>query len=180
MCQLQQNVYDLEKNVRIRWCSILDEDGDDTFIDINTLFQLSYWDTLDPNSILLEIPEVVNHGTKTFSLRKRDIVETKRLLKQSIKSETGESDESDDMMDLSTEPSATKKKRGATGKGKKHIHFSSSDDESDDDSSSGQEVPVKAKAKKRKTPSKSKKAPKEPAKKRVRKTTKKGTGKFHH
>ena len=135
---------------------------------------------MDPKSILLEIPEVVYHGITKFSLRKRDIVETKRLLKQSIKSETGESEETDDMMDLSTEPSATKKKRAAIGKGKKNLHISSGDDESDDNSSSGQEVPVKAQAKKRKTPSKSKKAPKEPAKKRVRKTTKKGSGKFHH
>ncbi|CAF1428785.1 unnamed protein product, partial [Rotaria sordida] len=85
LCQLLQNVYNHTKQIRIRWCSIMDEHGDE-----NTCFKLDYEDKLDPHTILTEIPTVIHHGDKTMSLKKQEIIETNRLLEKSIKGESME------------------------------------------------------------------------------------------
>lgn len=62
-------------------------------IDENTKFRFDYEDTLDPQTILTAIPDIIRHPDKTLSLRKNDIFETNRLLEKSIKGEpilTGE------------------------------------------------------------------------------------------
>ena len=160
LCQILQNVYIQTKRIRIRWYSVVGEDGDDTTISINTHFKLAYTDTLDPHTILTSISDVIDHNDGTISLKKRDIVETKRLLEKSIR---GESISSDDMMDLSTEHSHTKKIA-------KHIHFDS-DDESDSSTTASQSSTTSPKIKKRKITSDKKKSRKQPPKKRARKAS---------
>jgi hypothetical protein len=85
LCQILQDVYNGTKQIPIRWCSVANE----TQIDENTRFKLDYKDTLDPNTILTKIPNVVHHPDKTISLKKQDIIKTNRLLKKAITNETG-------------------------------------------------------------------------------------------
>ena len=92
LCQVLQDVYEDTKKIRIRWCSATDGADDDTPIDENTRFKLDYTDTLDPQTILTGIPEVIRHTDKTISMRKQDITETQRLLEKSIKGESISSD----------------------------------------------------------------------------------------
>ncbi|CAF3417255.1 unnamed protein product [Rotaria sp. Silwood1] len=100
LCQVLQDVYNDTKRIRIRWCSLADENGDETKVDENTRFKLDYEDTLDLNTILTGIANVIHHSDKTISLKKQDIIETKRVLERSIKGETISSDEP---MDLTKE-----------------------------------------------------------------------------
>ena len=158
LCQLLEDVHEHTKKIRIRWCSLVDGEDDDTAIGIKTRFQLSYVDTLDPRAILLNIEEVLYQTPTVFSLRKRDLVETKRLLTRSIRSQ---SISSDDMMDLSTEVSAKKNKKHT-----RHIHFTSASDAESSASISQPELGVTPGPKKRKITAKQKK---QPAKKRQRK-----------
>lgn len=83
-----QDVYHDTKQIRIRWCALVDENGDETKIDENTRFKFDYDDTLDPNTILTSIPKVIRYSDKSISLKKEDIFETKRLLEKSIKGES--------------------------------------------------------------------------------------------
>ncbi|CAF3795485.1 unnamed protein product [Adineta steineri] len=163
LCQILQDVYKHTKKISIRWCSVIGEKGDDTEISIRTRFNLTYMDKLDPCTILYIIPNIIHHEDDTLALKKQDIVETKRLLQKSIH---GESLSSDDMMDLSTEHSSSKKKS------EKHIHFKSNSEESNSSASSTESVPTN---KKRKIRSNTKKSRKQPPKKRVRKTPVKRT-----
>lgn len=90
LCQILQNVYHSTKNIRIRWCSLTDADDDDEVtIDENSRFKLDYKDTLQPETIVMEIRNVIHHSDKTLSLQKQDILKTNRLLKKSIKGESG-------------------------------------------------------------------------------------------
>ena len=159
LCRVLQDVNTHTKRIRIRWCSVVGEDGDDTHISINTRFKLSYVDILDPHTILTAVPDIIEHNDGTLSLKKGDIVETKRLLEKSIR---GDTLSSDDMMDLSTEHQQSSKK-----KLKKHIHFQSS---GENDSSSDSQSPAtsSAESKKRKMTPNKKTSRKQPAKKRVR------------
>ncbi|UJR15954.1 hypothetical protein I4U23_002874 [Adineta vaga] len=103
LCQVLQDVYNDTKKIRIRWCASTDERGDEAEIDENTHFKFDFDDTLDPQTILTGIPNVIRHSDKTISLRKQDIFETKRLLEKSIK---GESPSTDEPMDLTKEYSS--------------------------------------------------------------------------
>ncbi|CAF4781333.1 unnamed protein product, partial [Rotaria sp. Silwood1] len=163
LCQVLQDVYTNTKKIRIRWCSIVGDNGDDTKIGINTRFKLDYRDTLDPDTILTSISDVIYHDdNNTISLKKEDIVETKRLLQKSI---CDESLSSDDMMDLSTEHNVKKKLPS-------HIHFeSSSEDESSSSSASQSSTTISTANKKRKRASNKQKSRKQPARKRARKTS---------
>jgi hypothetical protein len=169
LCRVLQDVNTHTKRIRIRWCSVVGEDGDDTQISINTRFKLSYVDVLDPHTILTAITDIIEHNDGTLSLKKGDIVETKRLLEKSIR---GDTLSSDDMMDLSTEHQSSSKP-----KPKKHIHFASS---GENDSSSDSQSPTtsSAESKKRKMTSDKKTSRKQPVKKRARKTTNDATRKF--
>ena len=90
LCQVLQNVYHSTKNIRIRWCSLTNGDDDDeAIIDENTRFKLDYKDTLQLETIIMEIPNVIHHSDKTISLQKQDILKTNRLLTKSIKGESG-------------------------------------------------------------------------------------------
>ncbi|CAF4470899.1 unnamed protein product [Rotaria sp. Silwood2] len=150
LCQVLQDVFNDTKKIRIRWCSLADENGDETKIDENTRLKLDYEDTLDPNTILTGITHVVRHSDKTISLKKQDIIETKRLLERSIKGETVSSDEP---MDLTKENN------------KKTLE-QIKDDSSDDDSLAIRPTTI-TKAKKRKiSPDDLRK---QPVKKRARK-----------
>ncbi|CAF3862176.1 unnamed protein product [Adineta steineri] len=100
LCQVLQDVYNDTKRIRIRWCSLADENGDETKVDDKTHFKFDYEDTLDPKTVLTGIPHVTRHADNTISLKEPDIIETKRLLEKSIR---GESLSSDEPMDLSTE-----------------------------------------------------------------------------
>ncbi|CAF0863254.1 unnamed protein product [Adineta ricciae] len=100
LCQVLQDVYNDTRKIRIRWCASADGKGDDAEIDENTRFKFEYEDTLEPQTILTGIPDIIRHADKTMSLRKQDIFETKRLLEKSIK---GESPSTDEPMDLTTE-----------------------------------------------------------------------------
>jgi hypothetical protein len=161
LCQLLQNVYTDTRRIRIRWCSVVGEDGDDTQIGVKTHFTLDYPDTLDPNAILICVPNIIHHPDDTISLKKQDIVETKRLLAKSIR---GESVSTDDMMDLSTENIPKKKKVAFSN----HKHFQSSN-ESDNSSASQSSAPFVLENKKRKKVSPTrKKSRKQPPKKRAR------------
>jgi hypothetical protein len=173
LCQVLHDVYTNTKRIRIRWCSVIGEDGDDTKISINTRFKLSYVDALDPNTILTSITDVIDHGDNTISLKKGDIVETKRLLEKSIR---GEALSSDDMMDLSTEHQKLSAK--TSKKMLKHIHFESSPN-SDSSSDSPSPTTFSRQSNKRKivTPDK-KPSRKQPAKKRARKTSDNAVRKF--
>ncbi|CAF1343422.1 unnamed protein product [Rotaria magnacalcarata] len=104
LCQVLQDVYNDTRKIRIRWCSLVDENGDETKVDENTRFKLDYEDTLDPNTVLTGIGNVARHSDKSISLRKQDIIETKRLLEKSIK---GEAISSDEPMDLTKETNNT-------------------------------------------------------------------------
>lgn len=160
LCQVLQDVYAKTKSIRIRWCVVLGEDGDDTQISIKTLFQLDYMDHLDPETILLDIPDPIIHDDDTISLKKQHIVDTKRLLEKSIHNELSSPD---DMMDLSTEhPPKTRKKKTAN-----HLRFDS-DDESDQSASSASTIPITSKSNKRKKVAKEKKTPRKPAKRQRR------------
>ena len=167
LCQVLQDVYNDTKRFRIRWCARTDGKDDEAPIDENTHFQMDYDDTLDPQTILTGIPDVIRHSDKTLSLSKQHIFETKRLLDKSIKGETSTST-SDEPMDLtadSTTKAITKPAR----------------ESSDDDSLAIRRTPppplpppppqpsqtTPAKIKKRKMPSDSPR--KQPPKKRVRK-----------
>lgn len=97
LCQVLQDVYNDTKKFRIRWCSRTNGDDDDTDINENTRFIVDYEDTLDPQTILTGIPNVIRHPDKTVSLKKQDIIETKRLLEKSIKGETPSSEEPMDL-----------------------------------------------------------------------------------
>jgi len=157
LCKILHNVYTYTKYIRIQWCSPIGDDGDDTNITVKTRFELSYTDKLKPDTILMEISKITRHPGDTFSLKKQDIVDTKRLLQKSIH---GESMSSDDMMDLSTE---------ARPKKQKHIRFDSTDDGSDNSSSSQTtESSLATKNNKRKKSAKVSKPRKQPAKKRQR------------
>lgn len=159
LCQLLQDVDEDTKKIRIRWCSLVDGQDDDTPIGIKTRFQLTYEDTLDPRAILLSINEVIHHTPAVFSLKKKDLVETKRLLNRSIRSKLISSDE--EMMDLSTEISPEKNKKHT-----RHMRFSSTSDEESSTSASSPDLGVTPGPKKRKIAAKQKK---QPAKKRQRK-----------
>jgi hypothetical protein len=158
LCQVLQNVYTSTKSIRIRWCSVIGEKGDDTNISINTKFKLDYTDKLDPDTILMDIPDPIEYPDDTISLKKQHIIDTKRLLEKSIR---GGSLSSDDMMDLSTEhqrSSPTKKSSTPF-----HIHFESND-ESDTSASSQSTIPVSLKNNKRKKTVRQKNARKQPVK----------------
>ncbi|CAF3484731.1 unnamed protein product [Rotaria sordida] len=164
LCQVLQDVHTYTKKIRIRWCSIVGDNSDETKIGINTRFQVDYMDTLDSDTILTSISDVIYHDDdNTISLKKEDIVETKRLLEKSIRSV---SFSSNDMMDLSTEHRTTKKMAN-------HIRFeSTSENESGSSSSSSQSSTTISKTnKKRKRASNQQKSRKQPAKKRARKTS---------
>jgi hypothetical protein len=150
LCQVLQNVYIYTKNIRIRWCSVIGEKGDDTKISIHTKFKLDYTDKLNPNTILMDIPDLVKNPDGTFSLKKQHIVDTKRLLEKSI---MGESLSSDDIMDLSTEHERPTQKSSAPS----HIHFDSSSGSSDTSASSV--APKNSKRKKTVRPKQSRKQP---------------------
>ena len=105
LCQVLQNVYNNAKQVPIRWWSLVNENDDGTKIDETTRFKLSYKDTLHPDTTLTEIQNVIHHPDKTISLKKQDIIETNRLLKQSIEGES---------FDLVT-PKTTKRRRIKSG-----------------------------------------------------------------
>ena len=158
LCQLLQDVHEDTKKIRIRWCSLVDGQDDETPIGIKTRFQLTYEDTLDPQAILLSINEVVHQTPTVFSLKKKDLVETKRLLNRSIRSKSISSDE---MMDLSTEISPKKNKKHT-----RHMRFPSTSDEESSMSTSSPDLGVTPGPKKRKIAAKQKK---QPAKKRQRK-----------
>jgi len=159
LCQVLQNVYTYTKIISIRWCTPVDEDGDNTKISTKTIFKFDYKDKLDPNTILMNIPDIIHHkNDDTVSLKKQHIVDTKRLLEKSIRNE---SLSSDDMMDLSTEHQYSKKKQ------LNHIHFPSSN-ESDSSSSTELPIEISSKSTKRKKVLDKKKTRKEPAKKRQR------------
>ena len=160
LCQVLQNVYAYTKNIRIRWCSVVGEKGDATTISIHTKFKLDYTDKLNPNTILMDIPDLVKNPDGTFSLKKQHIVDSKRLLEKSIQ---GESLSSDDMMDLSTENQRPTKKSS----GPSHIHFNSGS--SSDTSASSQSSSVVApKSNKRKKAARPKQPRKQPAKRQKR------------
>ncbi|CAF3244348.1 unnamed protein product [Rotaria sp. Silwood2] len=116
LCQVLQNVYNNTKEIRIRWCSLADENDDETKIDENTHFKLDYEDKLDLHTILTDIPNVVHHPDKTISLTKQDIIETNSLLEKSIKAELTSSDESidsnidDNLTNQSSNPKIRKQK----------------------------------------------------------------------
>jgi len=161
LCQVLQNVYTDTKTINIRWCSPVDENGDDTKINTKTKFKFVYKDKLDPNTILMNIPDIIYHkNDDTVSLKKQHIVDTKRLLEKSIRDK---SLSSDDMMDLSTEHQCTSSKK----KQPAHIHFPSSG-ENDSSSSSESPVQISSKSIKRKKVLDKKKSRKQPAKKRQR------------
>ncbi|UJR19473.1 hypothetical protein I4U23_022604 [Adineta vaga] len=84
LCQVLENVFNHTKRIRIRWCSFVDENGDEKNIDENTRFKLDYEDILVPQTILTGIEYVIHYADKTISLRKNDIIEIKRLLRKSI------------------------------------------------------------------------------------------------
>jgi hypothetical protein len=158
LCQVLQDVYNDTKKFRIRWCSRTDGKGDEAEIDENTHFQIDYEDTLNPQTILTGIPNVIRHADKTISLKKQDIFETKRLLEKSIK---GEASTSDEPMDLTTENDIK-----TIGK--------IESDSSDDDSLAIRRTtppppPSPKKIKKRKLPAENTR--KQPPKKRARKTS---------
>jgi hypothetical protein len=158
LCQVLQDVYNDTKKFRIRWCSRTDGKGDEAEIDENTHFQIDYEDTLNPQTILTGIPNVIRHADKTVSLKKQDIFETKRLLEKSIK---GEASTSDEPMDLTTENDIK-----TIGK--------IESDSSDDDSLAIRRTtppppPSPKKIKKRKLPAENTR--KQPPKKRARKTS---------
>ena len=112
LCQILQNVYNSTKRIPIRWCSLANgNDDDETKIDENTRFKLDYKDTLHPNTILIEIQNVIHHPDKTISLKKQDIIETNRLLKKSIKGES---------VDL-TESKTTKRRRIKSGEAARQL-----------------------------------------------------------
>lgn len=85
ICQTLQNVYSNTKQIRIQWYSFADENQDESKIDENTHFKLSYQDKLDVDTILTGISNVVVHPDKTITLNKQDVIVTKRLLRNSIK-----------------------------------------------------------------------------------------------
>jgi len=154
LCQVLQDVYNDTKTFRIRWCSRADGKDDEAPIDENTHFKIDYEDTLDPHTILTGIPNIIRHSDKTISLKKQDIIETKRLLEKSVKGETPSSDEP---MDLTKEKVST-------------------DSSNDDDSLAIRQIPPKIK--KRKIPSESTR--KQPPKKRARKISGEATCKNFH
>ncbi len=84
LCQILQNVYNDTEQIPIRWCSLVDENGDETKIDENTHFKFDYEDILDINIILMEIKHFVHHADNRISLKKQDIIETNRLLDESM------------------------------------------------------------------------------------------------
>lgn len=84
LCQILQNIYNDTEQIRIQWCSLVDENDDETNVNENTHFKLDYKDKLDINTILMEIEHIVHHADKNISLKKQDIIETNRLLKKSI------------------------------------------------------------------------------------------------
>lgn len=160
LCQVLQDVYSSTKIVRIRWCSIVNG-NDDTKIGTKTSFKLDYKDKLDPEAILLGIENVIHHDDNTISLKKQDIVETKRLLEKSIH---GESLSSDDMMDLSTEDFPKQKPSS-------HLYFESSDANDSSTSSSEASTVSLPTTKKRKRPLNKQKSRKQPVKKRAHDTS---------
>ncbi|CAF3181779.1 unnamed protein product [Rotaria socialis] len=162
LCLILQDVYMNTKKIRISWCSIVGEKGDDTPIGTNTRFILDYTDTLDPSTILLSVPDILYHYDNTMSLKNEDITETKRLLEKSIRDE---SLSSDDMME--TEHHQPKKTQS-------HLHFESTSDSSSSDSESP--IAISSQNKKRKRPSNKEKVRKQPGKKRARKTSKNTAG----
>ena len=159
LCQVLQNVYTYTKKIPIRWCSVIGEDGDDTKISISTRFKLSYTDTLDPNAILTDVTSVLRHDGGVISMKKQDIVESKRLLEKSIR---GDAVSSDDLMDLTAEDPPVKKST------LRHIHFASSDKDSSSSASESSAVSI-PQSKKRKMGSTKKKSRKRPPPKRARK-----------
>jgi len=161
LCQVLQNVYTYTKSIRIRWCSVIGENGDDTNISIKTKFKLDYTDKLHRNTILMNVPDPIEHPDNTISLKKEHLVDTKRLLEKSIR---GESISSDDMMDLSTEHQRPTKKLPASSF---HIHFESSN-ESDTSAGSQSTISVFPKSNKRKKTVNQKKSRKQPAKRQRR------------
>ena len=160
LCQIRHDVYAHTKSIRIRWCVVLGEDGDDTQITIKTQFQLDYMDNLDPETILLDIPDPIIHDDDTISLKKQHIVDTKRLLEKSIRNELSSPD---DMMDLSTEH----RKKSPKNKSSGHIRFDS-DSEGDQSVSSASTIPVTPKSNKRKKAVTEKKPRRQPAKRQRR------------
>lgn len=114
LCQVLQDVYADTKQIRIRWCSLVDENGDETKVDENTLFKLDYEDVLDPLTILTAIPQLVRHSDKTLSLKKQDIIETRRLLEKSIKGEELVLDQTNSSMDTTPKKKKSSKKLAKT------------------------------------------------------------------
>lgn len=88
LCQILQNVHTHTEQISIRWCALVNGADDESKIDENTRFKLDYKDTLHPDSILMEIQNIIHHPDKTLSLRKQDINQINRLLKKSIKGES--------------------------------------------------------------------------------------------
>jgi hypothetical protein len=131
LCQTLQDAYSHTKQIRIRWCSLVDDNGDETNIDEHTRFKLDYEDTLDLQTILTGIPQVIRHADRTLSLKKQDIIETKRLLEKSIKGESISSDEhmnstqendekmNDDVYDASSDDNRPSAVRSSTPKNNK-------------------------------------------------------------
>ena len=114
LCHVLQNVYHNAKPIPIRWWSLVNENDDGTKIDETTRFKLNYKDTLHPDTILLEIQNVIHHPNKTISLNKQDIIETNRLLKKSINGQS---------VDLMT-PKSTKRRRIKSIEGARNLVFS--------------------------------------------------------
>ena len=154
LCQALQDVYNNTAKLRIRWCSLADENGDETKIDESTHFKFDYEDTIELQTVLTGIPNVIRHPDKTLTLKKQDIFETNRQLQKSINEQSASSEEP---MDLTAEDPP-----------KKRTMIESSDDDDDDDDS----LAIKSstpKSNKRKSSGDSPR--KQPPKKRVRKTT---------
>ena len=93
LCRILHDVYDETKPVRIQWYSFVDQNQNENNIDENTRFKLSHDDVLDIHTVLTEIPSVVTHPHHRISLKKKDIIRTHRLLKESIKAETSQTTE---------------------------------------------------------------------------------------
>lgn len=156
LCQVLQDVYNDTKRFRIRWCARTDGKDDEAPIDENTHFQMDFDDTLDPQTILTGIPDVIRHSDKTLSLSKQHIFETHRLLEKSIKGETSASTSpSDEPMDLTADTTS------------KAITTPAKESSDDDSLAIRRTPPPPVKIKKRKLPSDTPR--KQPPKKRVRK-----------
>ena len=86
LCQILQNIYKDTKQIPIQRCSLISEISDQTDIDENTHFKIDSDDTIDTNTILMEIKDLVHHTDKSISLKNEDIIQTNYRLKKWISS----------------------------------------------------------------------------------------------